>query len=75
MNTKPYVEVWERVSVQHQRWERSFDKGKTWESVDWSMYPEFPFCSIDPDAAPWVGARMITEAERDVLYPGKGDSR
>lgn len=69
--TEPFVEIWERVSISHQVWERSFDKGKTWEKVDWSMYPFFPFSSIDPDPPSWIGARMLTEDECKKLYPDK----
>lgn len=69
---RPYVEIWERVSIQHKLWERSFDLGKTWESVNWSMYPEFPFTSIDLEPLPYVGARLLTEDEFSKLYPGKG---
>lgn len=69
---RPYVEIWERVNFKRETWERSFDLGKTWELVDWSMCPCFPFLSSEPKDYPWIGARMITETERDKLYPGKG---
>lgn len=70
MDSYPYVEIWERVSVRHESWERSFDKGKTWEPVDWSMYPFFPFSSINLDAA-FIGARTLTVDEFKKLYPDK----
>jgi hypothetical protein len=68
MITKPYVEIWERISIERQVWEQSFDKGKTWQTVDWSMYPRFPFSSIEPDSS-WTSARMLQEREAELLYP------
>lgn len=40
------VKIVERINCKKQTWERSYDDGKTWEPVDWSAYPCFPFTSV-----------------------------
>lgn len=51
-----YIEIWERIWFSKNeavKWEKSFDKGKTWEQVNWPG-EKLPFVLFNPAEVDYV---------------------
>jgi hypothetical protein len=58
-----FIAVWERVTFEKgepTKWERSMDKGKTWEAIHWPFGP-LPFVLFNAGAGITSVTRVLRE--------------
>lgn len=68
-----YIEIWERVGFSKGEavtWERSFDRGKTWEPVNWPSKPPFIGVNLTPEVNSLTQTQLMSREEAEMRWPG-----